>query len=306
MLELGPHQQKLDPIETASRDEIEALQLARLKWSLSHAYENVPYLKTAFAATGVHPDDLKTLTDIQHFPFTQKSALRETYPFGMFAVPRAQIARLHASSGTTGKPTVVGYTARDLETWAGLMDLRVEQWDAVMRTNLRGTFLNTQAAAKLMIAGGVRGSVVNLGSGCNKVAFPRLVDYTASKGGIEQFTKVAASELGPHGIRVNAIAPGWIATPLTQALQDDPTRSAAILGPAAALSPDQPAELRISTKRLSPVKPDSSSRSRRRPACRSLMTLVYSGLPFTLGARRTKLSRTASIKAWDWPLGTSA
>ncbi len=121
MLELGPHQQKLDPIETASRDEIEALQLNRLKWSLGHAYHNVPYLKTAFAKAGVHPDDLKTLTDIQHFPFTQKSALRETYPFGMFAVPRVQIARLHASSGTTGKPTVVGYTVRDLETWAGLM-----------------------------------------------------------------------------------------------------------------------------------------------------------------------------------------
>ena len=121
MLELGPSHQKLERIETASRDEIEALQLDRLKWSLHHAYHNIAYIKMAFAAAGVHPNDLKTLTDIQHFPFTQKSALRETYPFGMFAVPRAQIARLHASSGTTGKPTVVGYTARDLDTWAGLM-----------------------------------------------------------------------------------------------------------------------------------------------------------------------------------------
>lgn len=102
-----------------------------------------------------------------------------------------------------------------IQTWARLMDLKPGQWDAVMRTNLRGTFLNTQAAARLMIDAGVAGSVVNLGSGCNKVAFPRLVDYTASKGGIEQFTKAAASELGPHGIRVNCVAPGAIATERT-------------------------------------------------------------------------------------------
>ena len=108
-----------------------------------------------------------------------------------------------------------------IQTWAALMDLRVEQWDAVMRTNLRGTFLNTQAAARLMIAGGVKGSIVNLGSGCNKVAFPKLVDYTASKGGIEQFTKAAASELGPHGIRVNCVAPGAIATERTAAEAGD-------------------------------------------------------------------------------------
>ena len=102
-----------------------------------------------------------------------------------------------------------------IQTWAGLLDLRADQWDAVMRTNLRGTFLNTQAAARLMVAGGVAGSIVNLGSGCNKLAFPKLVDYTASKGGIEQFTKAAASELGPHGIRVNCVAPGAIATERT-------------------------------------------------------------------------------------------
>lgn len=108
-----------------------------------------------------------------------------------------------------------------IQSWAGLMELRVEQWDAVMRTNLRGTFLNTQAAARLMIAGRVAGSIVNLGSGCNKWAFPRLVDYTASKGGIEQFTKVAASELGPHGIRVNCVAPGAIATERTAAEAGD-------------------------------------------------------------------------------------
>lgn len=108
-----------------------------------------------------------------------------------------------------------------IQTWASLLELRVDQWDAVMRTNLRGTFLNTQAAAKLMIAGGVKGSVVNLGSGCNKLAFPNLVDYTTSKGGIEQFTKVAASELGPHGIRVNCVAPGAVATERTAAEAGD-------------------------------------------------------------------------------------
>lgn len=108
-----------------------------------------------------------------------------------------------------------------IQTWAPLLELGVGDWDAVMRTNLRGTFLNTQAAAKLMVAGGIRGAVVNLGSGCNKLAFPKLVDYTTSKGGIEQFTKVAASELGPHGIRVNCVAPGAVATERTAAEAGD-------------------------------------------------------------------------------------
>lgn len=121
MLEFGAGQQTLEPIETASRDEIEALQLKRLKWSLGHAYAHVPHYRAAFAAQGVHPDDITSLADIRRVPFTQKTALRDNYPFGMFAVPREQVARLHASSGTTGKPTVVGYTARDLDTWAGLM-----------------------------------------------------------------------------------------------------------------------------------------------------------------------------------------
>lgn len=108
-----------------------------------------------------------------------------------------------------------------IQTWARLLDLRADQWDAVMRTNLRGTFLNTQAAARAMIAAGKGGAIVNLGSGCNKLAFPRLVDYTASKGGIEQFTKVSAVELGPQGIRVNCIAPGAIATERTAAEAGD-------------------------------------------------------------------------------------
>jgi phenylacetate-CoA ligase len=113
-----PEQHELDPIEIASRDEIAALQLARLSATLRHAYERVPHYKAAFDETGVHPDDLRDLADLARFPFTTKDDLRRHYPFGMFAVPRAEVARIHASSGTTGRPTVVGYTRRDLEVWA--------------------------------------------------------------------------------------------------------------------------------------------------------------------------------------------
>src|SRR6201996_7227748 len=111
----------LDPIETASRDELAALQLERLKWSLTHAYENSPVYRRKFDEAGVHPDDVKSLADLARFPFTTKKDLRDSYPFGMFAVPQEQISRIHASSGTTGKPTVVGYTARDIDTWANLV-----------------------------------------------------------------------------------------------------------------------------------------------------------------------------------------
>ena len=111
----------LEPIEKASRDEISALQLERLKWSLKHAYENVPHHKGAFDEKGVHPGDLKTLADLAKFPFMTKSALRDHYPFGLFAVPREKLARLHASSGTTGKSIVVGYTLQDIDNWANLV-----------------------------------------------------------------------------------------------------------------------------------------------------------------------------------------
>jgi phenylacetate-CoA ligase len=111
----------LEPIEVASRDEIAALQLKRLRWSLRHAYDNVPHYRRSFEAAGAHPDDCKTLADLARFPFTTKEDLRQNYPFGMFAVPREQVVRIHASSGTTGKPTVVGYTKRDIETWADLI-----------------------------------------------------------------------------------------------------------------------------------------------------------------------------------------
>jgi phenylacetate-CoA ligase len=111
----------LDPIETASRDEIAALQLTRLQDSLQRAYANVPRYRAAFARAGVHPDDIRQLSDLARVPFTTKADLRDNYPFGMFAVPREQVVRVHASSGTTGKPTVVGYTRRDIETWADLV-----------------------------------------------------------------------------------------------------------------------------------------------------------------------------------------
>lgn len=121
MSNLTPDPSILDPIEIASRDEISALQLERMKWSLHHAYDNVAMYKERFDAAGVHPDDLVTLADLAKFPFTHKDDLRANYPFGMFAVPQDQIARIHASSGTTGKATVVGYTANDISNWADLV-----------------------------------------------------------------------------------------------------------------------------------------------------------------------------------------
>jgi phenylacetate-CoA ligase len=111
----------LDPIETAGRAELTALQLARLRWTLQHAYDNVAHYRKAFDRAGVSPADCRSLGDLAQFPFTVKAHLRDNYPFGMFAVPREQVVRIHASSGTTGKPTVVGYTKNDIETWAAVM-----------------------------------------------------------------------------------------------------------------------------------------------------------------------------------------
>ena len=111
----------LEPIEKASRKKLRGLQLARLKWSLKLAYEKVPHYRKKFDAVGVKPRDLKTLADLAKFPFTAKADLRDTYPFGMFAVPMDKVVRIHASSGTTGKPTVVGYTKQDIDTWSHLM-----------------------------------------------------------------------------------------------------------------------------------------------------------------------------------------
>ena len=116
-----PKSGDLESIERASKDELQALQLARMKWSLQHAYDNVAHYRAAFDAVHIHPSDLQTLGDLAKFPFTGKSDLRDNYPFGLFAVPRAQIVRIHASSGTTGKPVVVGYTRNDIDTWASVV-----------------------------------------------------------------------------------------------------------------------------------------------------------------------------------------
>ncbi|MBV0931852.1 phenylacetate--CoA ligase [Marinobacterium sp. A346] len=111
----------LEEIETASIDELRALQLRRLRWSLAHTYNNVPHFKQKCDEKGVHPFELKTLEDLKHFPFTTKQDLRDTYPYGMFAVPMDEVVRIHASSGTTGKPTVVGYSQNDIDTWADVV-----------------------------------------------------------------------------------------------------------------------------------------------------------------------------------------
>lgn len=114
-------QSKLESIETASIEELRELQLERMKWSLNHAYSNVPMYKQKFDDAGVHPDDLNSLSDLSKFPFTVKTDLRDNYPFGLFAVPREEVVRIHASSGTTGKPTVVGYTQNDIDMWANVV-----------------------------------------------------------------------------------------------------------------------------------------------------------------------------------------
>jgi phenylacetate-CoA ligase len=121
MHDRAPLAEDLEPIERASIDELRALQLLRLQWSVRHAYDNVAHYRRALDAVGVHPDDIRDLTDLARLPFTTKADLRDNYPFGLFAVPREQVSRIHASSGTTGRPTVVGYTADDIRTWATVM-----------------------------------------------------------------------------------------------------------------------------------------------------------------------------------------
>ncbi len=116
-----PQPSDLEPIERASRDEITALQLQRLKWTLRHAYNNVPHYRKTFDAAGAHPDEVRELSDLAKFPFSSKKDLRDNYPFGLFAVPREKVVRVHASSGTTGKPIVVGYTANDIDMWANVV-----------------------------------------------------------------------------------------------------------------------------------------------------------------------------------------
>ncbi len=139
LLDLTPDRADLEPIEVASRDELQALQLERLQWSLQHAYENVAHYRERFDAAGVRPEDCRSLDDLARFPFTTKADLRETYPYGMFAVPLERVARIHASSGTTGRATVVGYTQRDLDMWA----------DVVARSSATRVRLRTALAGRL-------------------------------------------------------------------------------------------------------------------------------------------------------------
>lgn len=138
LADLSPRPGDLDPIETASRDELAGLQRTLLAATLRHAYANVPHYRRAFDAAGVHPDGFRDLPDLARFPFTTKADLRANYPFGMFAVPRERIARIHASSGTTGKPTVVGYTKADLDVWADVMarSIRASGGRAGMRIHI--------------------------------------------------------------------------------------------------------------------------------------------------------------------------
>ncbi|WP_298623158.1 phenylacetate--CoA ligase PaaK [uncultured Zoogloea sp.] len=137
-----PEAADLEPIEKASRDEISALQLERLKWSVRHSYDNVEPYRKRCQEKGVHPDDLKQLADLAKFPFMTKTDLRDNYPFGLFAVPRNKVARLHASSGTTGKSVVVGYTKNDLDNWANVV------------------------ARSIRAAGGLPGDMVHVAYGC--------------------------------------------------------------------------------------------------------------------------------------------
>lgn len=121
MDDLTPEEDTLESVETWPADRLRALQTERMRWTLRHAWQHVPHYRQAFDDAGVHPDDFERLEDLAKFPFTTKQDLRANYPFGMFAVPRDQIVRIHASSGTTGKPTVVGYTRKDIDTWADVV-----------------------------------------------------------------------------------------------------------------------------------------------------------------------------------------
>lgn len=159
MKDLTPEKSTLDPIEIASRDEIEALQLQRMQRSVNSAYNNVPHYKAVFDQTGIHPEDLKSLSDLSNFPFTVKQDLRDNYPFGMFAVPREQVNRIHASSGTTGQPTVIGYTAHDLKVWSEVMQRSLRA--AGMR---RGDVLHNAYGYGLFTGGlGVHGGAEEMG-----------------------------------------------------------------------------------------------------------------------------------------------
>jgi NAD(P)-dependent dehydrogenase (short-subunit alcohol dehydrogenase family) len=178
----------------------------------------------AFAASGAavvlngfgKPEEIKATQDAIGAEFGVKVA----YSGADMSKPDSIAEMIEMTLDTFGRLDVLVNNA-GIQTWSPLLELSEESWDAVIRTNLKGCFLNTREAGRRMAAAGKGGAIINIGSGCNKLAFPGLVDYTASKGGIEQFTKVSAVELGPHGIRVNCVAPGAIETERTRAEAPD-------------------------------------------------------------------------------------
>ena len=187
MIDLTPDPADLEPIERASRDEIAGLQLERLRWTLRHAYENVPFYRDKFQSHDVHPDDMKSLDDLVRFPFTTKQDLRDNYPFGMFAVPRDDVVRVHASSGTTGQPTVVGYTKKDVEMWSGVV------------------------ARSIRASGGRRGDIVHVAYGYGLFTGGLGAHYGAEQlgctvipvsGGMTERQVRLIADFGPHVIMV--------------------------------------------------------------------------------------------------------
>src|SRR5246500_4374782 len=158
---------ELDEAERASRDEIMALQVRRLKWSLTHAYDNVAHYRKAFDKAGVHPSDFTELADLAKFPFTVKSDLRDNYPFNMFAVPREKLVRVHGSSGTTGKPIVVGYTKADIATWSGVMAR------SIRAAGGRSGMIIHNAYGYGLFTGGLGGHFGGGGVRCTRVALSR-------------------------------------------------------------------------------------------------------------------------------------
>ena len=159
MSDSRPTPSGIEAIETASIDELRSLQLERLQWSLRHAYDNVPHYQRTFAASGIHPGDLRSLENLARFPFTTKADLRDNYPFGLFAVPRERVARIHASSGTTGKPTVVGYTRDDIDVWATLVARSIRAAGGRLPQGFTESFAARLLGAGFVEAGGNPGVV---------------------------------------------------------------------------------------------------------------------------------------------------
>jgi 2-(1,2-epoxy-1,2-dihydrophenyl)acetyl-CoA isomerase len=218
--DLSPRRGDLEPIEIASGDELRALQIERLRKSVRHAYDNVPHYRSAFGAAGVHPDDVKTLDDLAKLPVTTKADLRDNYPFGMFGVPRDQVARVHASSGTTGKPTVVGYTTDDLDMWANVVALCriVDQRPARSQANLGGHAMSTETLPVLVERNDATATVIinrpdrrNALDTATKIALRDALESVAADGTVRAVVLTGAGscvgqDLGEHADAMQADA----------------------------------------------------------------------------------------------------